>query len=207
MDQKTKEICEFYNDTAQDWADSWYENNSMMPILEFFMSLLPENPCVLDLGCGAGYESMRLASLGAKVSGVDISENSIQIARKKNPEIPFYIKDIRNVGSDLGKFDGIISIAALIHVTEDELNKVFTEAIEHLNKNGYFAVIFSDGKGYSERRSVSTINNKKYNRYFCMHDRDEMNRAAKSVGFEFIQEYLLPEDSAKSGWVCMIYRA
>ena len=47
---------------------------------------------VLDLFCGAGYFSRRLASLGAKVTAVDSSERLIGIARQINEREHFHIQ-------------------------------------------------------------------------------------------------------------------
>ena len=52
-------------------------------VIKKFIELFDTTPRILDAGCGAGYESMRLASLGAEVIGIDISEESFNIARKK----------------------------------------------------------------------------------------------------------------------------
>lgn len=46
-------------------------------------SNLNEKPLALDVGCGTGIQSLRLAQLGYKVIGVDLSENLIEIAKKK----------------------------------------------------------------------------------------------------------------------------
>ncbi len=47
---------------------------------------------VLDLFCGAGYFSRRLASLGAKVTAVDSSDRLIGIAREINDREHFHIQ-------------------------------------------------------------------------------------------------------------------
>jgi len=64
------DIQEYYNDISEEFAKDWYENDSMLPVLKEFISLLPSAPKILDMGCGAGYESMRLKHLGADVTGI-----------------------------------------------------------------------------------------------------------------------------------------
>jgi SAM-dependent methyltransferase len=64
------ETKRFYDLNAEQTAREWYAQDVLMPTLRDFCSLLPDPPRVLDLGCGAGYESKRLASLGARVVGV-----------------------------------------------------------------------------------------------------------------------------------------
>jgi len=38
---------------------------------------------VLDVGCGTGNFSIKLAKLGCNVTGIDISDNMLNIARKR----------------------------------------------------------------------------------------------------------------------------
>ena len=59
-----KGIEDYYNKTASEWAEKWYQNETMLPLLKKFMELFNIVPRILDAGCGAGYESMRLSRLG-----------------------------------------------------------------------------------------------------------------------------------------------
>lgn len=58
------EIRLFYDLTAEETADRWYKEEVLKPTIQDFISLLPKHPKVLDLGCGTGHESMRLAQAG-----------------------------------------------------------------------------------------------------------------------------------------------
>jgi len=54
---------------------------------------LPCNAKVLDLCCGAGYESMRLKTLGVSVIGADLSEKYFKFIKelKENGDWKYYI--------------------------------------------------------------------------------------------------------------------
>ena len=135
MNEETKL---FYNLKAEKNADEWYENFMLMPSIEEFVALLPGSPRVLDLGCGGGYESMRLIKAGAQVVGVDFSEESIRIAKERCPEAQFELMDFRQLdGKKLGKFDGVFACASLIHISPKELPGVFAQVRGTLNKNGF----------------------------------------------------------------------
>ena len=65
-------------------------------------SLLMEKPsCVLDLGCGPGFYTSRLAKLGHKCTGIDFSPVSIAYAQKQNleqqTEITYIQHDLRTL--------------------------------------------------------------------------------------------------------------
>ncbi|MEO8720230.1 MAG: methyltransferase domain-containing protein [Ginsengibacter sp.] len=51
---------------------------------------------MLDVGCGKGRHSVQLASRGFDVTGIDLSEKSIQIAKRKETDrLHFFIHDMR----------------------------------------------------------------------------------------------------------------
>lgn len=51
---------------------------------------------MLDVACGKGRHSIQLASKGFNVTGIDISEESIRIAKKsENNHLQFYVHDMR----------------------------------------------------------------------------------------------------------------
>jgi trans-aconitate methyltransferase len=67
---------------------------------------------ILDLGCGTGTLSAEIAHQGARVTGVDRSEEMIQSAREKHAHLSFAVID----GQDLtysSEFEAVFSNAAL----------------------------------------------------------------------------------------------
>ncbi|MCU4177778.1 class I SAM-dependent methyltransferase [Carboxylicivirga sp. N1Y90] len=69
---------------------------------------------ILDLGCGPGLYSERLAKEGHKVTGVDFSENSINYAkdqaREKKLDITYLKEDYLNLDLEENSFDLVILI-------------------------------------------------------------------------------------------------
>jgi SAM-dependent methyltransferase len=206
MNTESLDIQDFYNDIAMEFADDWYANDGLLPTLKQFLALLPPSPKVLDLGCGAGYESMRLRRLGAAVTGVDFSEEPIRIAREKNPDIRFEIGDFRYLSPDLGRFDGIAAIASLIHIPDSELELVFTSMKSVLTENGFAMIIVVEGQGLDQKRSFVERNSKKYRRNFYLHDRERLKTAAIHNGIQFHAAFDLPEELAQCGWTCFIFQ-
>ena len=167
-----KSCIDFYDDSAQSWADEWYENEQLLPYLKEFIKLINHDyPKVLDLCCGAGYESMRLNRLGANVIGADLSEKSLEIAREKNPTLKFYKKDMLKSYADLGEFDGVVCIAGIVHIKAGDLDKVFGNMYEVLKENGILLLVFKNGIG---EKLTSTFNNKIYARNFVYHTKEEI---------------------------------
>ena len=56
-----------------------------------FITQLPSGAHVLDVGCGSGVKSEYLIAHGFKVTGIDISDKRLDIARREVPEGEFRV--------------------------------------------------------------------------------------------------------------------
>jgi ubiquinone/menaquinone biosynthesis C-methylase UbiE len=82
--------------------------------LKFQTVISSNGKSILDVGCGSGFTSLLLAEAnpGAKVIGIDISEPSVEIARKRlshhnHTDAEFYVMDIQDLPSLGLSFDYI----------------------------------------------------------------------------------------------------
>ena len=96
----------------------------------------------LDIGCGGGILSERLNRLGAKVTGIDASENSINVAKehstKSRLEIDYKCISTseilkQNKKKYLNKFDIVVASEVIEHVNE---RKVFLSDVSKLCRSG-----------------------------------------------------------------------
>lgn len=188
-----KNTKDFYNQTAIKWAYNWYKDDSLLPYLKEFFKYLPKNPRILDLCCGAGYESMRMQKLGANVTGLDFSEESIRIAKEKNPNIKFVIDNILNDYSYLGKFDGCAIIAGLVHIPKENLSQAFNQINKILSNDGFLFIVVKDGVGKDLKSSYKTISGEDYDRNFYMHTLQEL-KLYSSKNFTFIKKISFNKD-------------
>jgi len=182
-----KGIKEFYDDTVDMWADEWYENLTMLPFLEKVKETLPNNAKVLDLGCNCGYETMRMKKLGLKPVGLDFSEKSIKLAKKRNPDIKFVCEDMLEDLSYLGKFDGVVAIASIIHIPVEKLELCFKRIYEVLNDEGYLFMVMRAEEGKLEA-SYKEINNIKYDREVYGYSKELLEEKMNNL-FKFVAEY------------------
>lgn len=92
---------------------------------------------ILDMGCGTGNFSVKLAEKGCKVFGIDISEEMLKKARekaqKRNLDIEFYNMDVYNISFPDENFDGIFSMAAFEFIKEPQ--KAYDEMYRILKRN------------------------------------------------------------------------
>lgn len=190
MSKTIKTLIDYYNDFAEAWAERWYPNEELLPYLKQFVKLLPKNAKVLDLCCGAGYESMRLNNLGINVVGVDLSEKSIEIAKQHNPTIDFHVKDMLKSYKDLGVFDGIACIAGLVHLPEYQLELAFKNMHEVLKDNSYLFIVVRNGDRITKSIEVE---GQEYAREFYCYTLDKIKQHSEKY-FQFVEELEQNED-------------
>lgn len=100
---------------------------------------------VLDLGCGSGYGSHRIAGVAREVQGVDIAADAVAYARQKfhHPNLNFQqIVAGQPVPFADGYFDVVLSFQVIEHVHDD--NGYLLEAKRLLRPGGTLVVITPD---------------------------------------------------------------
>ena len=114
---------------------------------------------VLELACGSGRLTIPLAKEGVAITGLDISEEMLHLAKlkasKSERSIPFIQGDIRSF--DLGEKFKLIFIAAqsLSHLyTREEIEDCFSCVRRHLADDGRFLIeVFNSSVGMLARES------------------------------------------------------
>jgi 2-polyprenyl-3-methyl-5-hydroxy-6-metoxy-1,4-benzoquinol methylase len=93
-----------YDDYADEYATyvAWREQNGpeadpfglLLPLLDLLGDI--EGHPVLDAGCGEGYLARAMAARGGRVTGIDLSQRLIELARGRDPEgeIDYRVADL-----------------------------------------------------------------------------------------------------------------
>ena len=94
------------------------------PYDRMLASLIPPN-CrrVLELGCGTGRLTQRIAQCAADVTAVDFSPEMLRVARARcaaRRNVTFVEGDILGLSAGLGPFDCVISVNLLHHLPVEE---------------------------------------------------------------------------------------
>jgi ubiquinone/menaquinone biosynthesis C-methylase UbiE len=97
---------------------------------------------VLSLACGQGQDARLLASLGASVTGVDVSAEMLRHARRHEAAAPRGITYIQGDAQDLAafadrSFDGVVCHMALMDIPE--LAPTIVSVARVLRDGGWFA--------------------------------------------------------------------
>ena len=105
------------------WDAGLYDDKHsfVWKMAEGLLELLAAQPGekILDIGCGTGHLSAKIAASGAQVTGVDRSPEMIQQAQAAYPEIRFEVADATKIPLE-GPFDAVFSNATLHWIKEPE---------------------------------------------------------------------------------------
>ena len=117
---------------------------------------------VLDLGCGTGTMTERLAGYGYDMIGVDNSEEMLELAMEKKTEsgydILYLLQDMRGF-ERYGTVRAVVSVCDSVnYITEpDELEEVFRLVNNYLDPKGIFLFDFNTVHKYRDVIGDSTI--------------------------------------------------
>ena len=84
------ETISFYDNHAEEYAAGTLHSD-MSPLCNEFLSLLPDQGIILDLGCGSGRDSRFFIDRGYRVIAVDGSAELCRLAGHLNPGGCFYM--------------------------------------------------------------------------------------------------------------------
>jgi len=130
-----------YDDLAWTWpiisAKEHYVHEAETFVAALRAHARREVKTLLHLGCGGGHLDYTLKAHLA-VTGVDLSEAMLSLARQLNPEATYLAGDVRTVR--LGRtFDAVMVADSIDYMlTEEDLRAAFATAFAHLKPGGAF---------------------------------------------------------------------
>lgn len=162
-----------------------------------------EDGLVLDLGCGTGTMTEILASKGYDMTGVDFSEEMLDIAMQKRTksghDILYLMQDMREFEL-YGTVRAIVSICdSMNYLTEDgDLEQVFRLANNYLDPGGLFIFDMNTEYKYREMLGDQTIAEERENCSFIWdnyyYEEEKINEYQLSL---FVEDLVLSEKTGQ----------
>jgi ubiquinone/menaquinone biosynthesis C-methylase UbiE len=105
-------------------------------------SRLDDGARVLDLGCGGGSKTKRLAER-FEVFAVDVSAAQLRLARTEVPEATFVQADFAELDFPQERFDAVTAFYSIVHVPRAEHAAVLAKIARWLKPDGLFLASLS----------------------------------------------------------------
>lgn len=136
--RKDLKLCDSYTSFAEVY-DIFMDNvpydrwaSGIDSLLKKYLPSSADRPMVLDLGCGTGQITRRLRDLGYDMTGVDSSDEMLEIARARETDdsILYICQDMREL--DLfGTYQGVVSVCDCMNYITD--GQDFIEVLKRVN--------------------------------------------------------------------------
>lgn len=174
-----------YNRIAKDFYDEHSSDTWDDDYLKHLARALPQKARVLDLGCGGGNDSNKLADLDFDVTGIDISDEFIKIAKTYYPSLKFIQGDILRLPFKNDSFDGIFAKASLLHIAQKDMPNALKEAFRVLKSGGYIHIAIKGGEGEGE--ITESDYGYEYSRFFSYWKMEPFLEVLNGQGFKVVQ--------------------
>ena len=158
----------FFNSNIANNYDSYYETEEGRKIDEIekniiseLLPIVPDNS-MLELGCGSGHWTQFFVEKGFKVTGVDMSQAMLNIARQKKIGAQLLLANCENLPFADYSYSFIATITMLEFV--DDIDKVIKEIYRVLKKGGYLIIGFlnADSVIATNRASGEVLKNAQF---------------------------------------------
>jgi ubiquinone/menaquinone biosynthesis C-methylase UbiE len=185
-------------------ADDFHQRNAKSILnkeYDVFENLMGENKDILEIGCGTGRDAGELIKRDFNYTGIDASEEMLNIAQKQVPEAEFHVGDFYKLDFADNSFDGFWAAATFLHVPKSEIDVVIAEVKRILKPNGKGFITVKEkttmDEGIIEETKAGGIE-----RFFAFYDQDEFEDILKRNGFEVLQVMRQQEDdNIKTRWI------
>jgi SAM-dependent methyltransferase len=148
--------------------------------LDRFLALLPDDPTVLDVGCGNGVPIARyLIEQRCRLTGVDASSAMVTMCAGRFPEQEWQVADMRTL--DLNRtFDGIAAWDSFFHLAQAHQRRMFPAFRRHAAAGA--ALMFTTGPSAGEQPGSY----RGEPLYHASLDGDEYRRLLHDSGFDVV---------------------
>ena len=200
------DLRETYNRIAEDWHRDHLHDDWWIQDIDTFIKNLPPNARVLDVGCGSGVKAKYLISHGLKVTGIDISENLLEIAKREAPEGEYKLLSMINLDTMPETFDGVFAQASLLHVSKGEAAEMVKKMARRLVPGGLLYIAVKEVREGETEEEIAKENDYgyEYERFFSYFTMAELEQYFADAGLQVISKVRNPNRSGKTVWLQII---
>ncbi|MFE0459474.1 methyltransferase domain-containing protein [Kitasatospora sp. NPDC058965] len=168
------------------YEDTYAHLPEQLAAITWLLARLPEAARVLDIGSGTGRPTAeRLTAAGHRVTGCDVSQTMVDLARSQVPGARFQLADVRDLAEAPGSWDAITAFFPLLQMRRSDLDETLARIADWLVPGGLFvlATVPFDG----EEAELTWMGQ----RVHCTSYPAEMFRKVlESVGLDVVHEQL-----------------
>ncbi|MGW4062706.1 class I SAM-dependent methyltransferase [Amycolatopsis sp. NPDC004747] len=144
-----------YDTVASSYAEFVADALEKQPYMRAALALFAaevDGPAV-DVGCGPGQFTAHLASLGVDASGIDLSPEMVNLARRAHPELRFEVGSMTDLPLGDASMAGVLAFWSLIHVPDEAVPVALGHFHRVLRPGGLLVIGYHVGVGTRRKTS------------------------------------------------------
>lgn len=142
--------AQVYNALGQAYEEVFGEQPGAGAAIAHLLSLLPGKARVLDVGSGTGRPvAATIAAAGHDVTGYDVSEKMVELARERVPAARFELADMRELDFEPGSWDVVVAFFSMLQLPRADQEAMIGRFATWLAPGGHLvlATVPSDANG------------------------------------------------------------
>jgi ubiquinone/menaquinone biosynthesis C-methylase UbiE len=203
MEKNVKNTIKTYNEIAEIYDRLQYSTDVSEEIVESYLRAF-QGHGLLDVGCGPGNDTKVFMDSGLDVSGIDLSERLLKLAKKNVPQSSFLLMDMRRPALKDGSFDGLWVCSSFIHIPRNDARPTLSEFARILKPNGLMFINVIEGEREGMIKSRLYLDKE---RFFTDYSASEFRNMIEDEGFEIVDEMIGRETKEDAVWINIIARA
>ncbi len=130
--------AQLYDSLGQDYEDAFGEQPGVGTALADLLSRLAGGAQVLDLGAGTGRPvAAAVAAAGHDVTGYDVSETMVNLARRHVPQARFEVADMRALTFADGSWDVVLTMFSMLQLSQADQRDMLGRIARWLQPGGF----------------------------------------------------------------------
>jgi hypothetical protein len=190
-DARDDKVRAAYGTVAASYAEQLGDELDALPFESWLLRHVVElgdGAPVIEVGTGPGHVAAFLAAAGADATGLDLTPEMVDEARRRHPGVNYEVGDLRRLMRPV-THDGwgaVLAWYSLIHLAASELPAALASLARPLRPGGWLVIGLHTG---ADVRNVTEWFGHEIDLDLVLHDRDELVRAVGGAGLVDVEWY------------------
>ncbi|MEM7113725.1 MAG: class I SAM-dependent methyltransferase [Chloroflexota bacterium] len=169
-------------ETYREWS-SQVRREEREKYTAVILDSFPAGADLLELGCGPAHLSTKVLAEKFTVTGIDISEKHIEMAKTAVSHATFLHADIAALDLPAASFDAVVAFYTMTHLPREEQRDLLPKIADWLRPGGLFVANF----GMEAMSAAIDEDWLGARMYWSSYDRDTNEQMVREAGLEIVQ--------------------
>lgn len=188
----------YYKNNAESLSKR-YESADVSEVQNLLLEIFPKESYLLEIGCGSGRDASFMTKNNYKMLGIDASKEMINEAKKIHPLLKYSLEVIvipDELNFDEKSFDGIYSIATLMHLEKNNIEIAINKIYNFLKMQGLFLFSVS-----IQRDDINDNYKDSKGRHFTTMNQNDWLSICNKIGFKTMKTIITTDGLNRDGIV------